>query len=206
MNKVGIKAQIVPIFSNIPMHAKAFDHLLPEKILQERSDYLIATFFGNMVFSEEVTDQVFKLRQLVELEGKKLILTHIGKNGQAVEYLKYWNARFGIETYCLGEFSEEEISAYMQKIDLGLSTYPKILLEKSGSIAAMCSNGLPVLLLRKSFVKDNRKFDWIEELDEISGLSEFMLNARPLESHVGINSAIDQYLSSFHSKEEKLAL
>jgi hypothetical protein len=69
-----------------------------------------------------------------------------GPHGPAAEALA--KKIFGAErTHFLGSLSPEQISAWMQRAEVGLSRSPQAIYEKSGSTAAMLEHGLDVRLL-----------------------------------------------------------
>lgn len=208
LEKIDVKARIVPLFSNIPKgnpRGNTLFNQLPGKILANRENYLIATFFGSMYFSEELITKVLKFSNLVREENMELLITHLGREDRVQENFDYWNKEYGIETFCLGECKVQQIADYFQQVDLGLSTYPKILFEKSGSIAAMKNNGLPVILLRESFEKDFRNFQWIREIDEISDLGDFLKNSKQNEENSNEKEAIEDYFEMFTEEKYKMS-
>ena len=208
LEKIGVEAKIVPLFSNIPVgnpRGNTLFNRLPGKLLANRDNYMIATFFGSMYFSDQLNSKVLKLNNLVREENMKLLITHLGREGRVQDNLKYWQKEYGIDTFCFGECDVQEIADYFQQVDMGLSTYPKILFEKSGSIAAMNNNGLPVILLRESFEVDRRNFEWIKEVDEISRLSDFLKNAKQIESNSHEKEAIDDYFEMFTQEKYKMS-
>ena len=208
LDKIDVKASIVPLFSNIPVgnsRGSTLFNRLPGKILANRENYLIASFFGSMYFSEELITKVLKLNNLVRQENMKLLITHLGREERVKENFEYWHSELGVDTYCLGECDVQEIADYFQHVDLGLSTYPKILFEKSGSIAAMKNNDLPVILLRESFEEDPRIFRWIKEIDEISRISDFLKNAKVNGPSLEEKLAIDDYFEMFTQEKYKMS-
>lgn len=158
-----------------------------------------------MYFSEELITKVLKFSNLVREENMELLITHLGREDRVQENFDYWNKEYGIETICLGECKVQQIADYFQQVDLGLSTYPKILFEKSGSIAAMKNNGLPVILLRESFEKDPRNFHWIREIDEISDLGDFLKNSKQNEENSNEKEAIEDYFEMFTEEKYKMS-
>ncbi|MCH4822761.1 hypothetical protein ML462_06215 [Gramella lutea] len=208
LSKIGVEARIVPLFSNIPEGNPRGNNLfnrLPGEVLANRKDYMIATFFGSMYFSDELISKVLKLRKMVREENMKILITHLGREEKVKENFEIWHREFGLETFCLGECKVQEVGDYFQQVDLGLSTYPKILFEKSGSIAAMKNNGLPVLLLRESFEKDPRNFKWIKEIDELSELGDFLNKAKHIASDYDEKECIDDYFEMFTEEKYKMS-
>ncbi|MCM4160820.1 glycosyltransferase family 4 protein [Antarcticibacterium flavum] len=202
----GVKAVVVPVFSNIPVgHSEnsLLFNLLPKKVLNNRERYIIASFFGNVEFTIELERNLLKLKRLTQIENKELLISHIGNSEGVVERFQEWDDQFGIKAIIFGIQEELSIAAYFQKIDIGLSSYPKILLEKSGSIAAMNHNNLPVILLRKSFERDPRPLDWVKEIHEIFQLSKFISSAKSNKSHFGIERSIAAYTHTFNQSQVK---
>gem|GEM_PF-6097885 len=123
---------------------------------------------------------------------------HIGKDNtarQSLEKIKAINTE--IEIVILGECSQEQVAYYLKRIDIGLSNYPKILYEKSGSIAAMLYNGIPVILLKDSFEYDYRIIPELKELKEIKDIKEFLEQKKNFFVNYGVINASREYLKIF---------
>ena len=207
--KINMEARIVPLFSNIPIgnsRGRDLFNRLPGKILGNRKNYMIATFFGSMHFSEELIGKVLKLNEKVKNENMELAITHVGRDNMVKGVFEKWQKDYGIDAHCFGECSVQQIADYFRQVDCGLSTYPKVLFEKSGSIAAMKQNNLPVILLRESFQKDDRNFHWIKEIDDISELGTFLNDNRKVDARTDITVSVDQYLKIFTSEKYKMAM
>lgn len=207
LGKIGVQSQIVPLFSNIPLglnEGQDLFEMLPNEILANRKNYIIGSFFGNVYFYPEIGGKILQLKNLVEKENRKLLITHLGRGLGVKKQFREWENLYGIKTYVFGEYHEQMIGDYFRQIDCGLSTYPKVLLEKSGSIAAMNFNKLPVILLRNSFVKDCRKLSWVKEVEEILNLSDFLKSAKTHESMFAIEHTVNKYENIFSAEGDKL--
>lgn len=200
LEKIGVRAKIVPILSNIPSgchrNSLILNHL-PANVLKNRKRYLVASFFGSVQFSKELDKKLSCLKILARKENKELIITHVGRSEGVKENIFKWRNELDLQVFSFGMQSKISIANYFRAIDIGLSTYPKVLFEKSGSIAAMKFNNLPVVLLRTSFLEDNREFNWIKEIDEITSLGHFISNARAAGSSFKVEPIIDSYVEAF---------
>jgi hypothetical protein len=189
--KNAISTTLLPVFNNLPIgniSGKALFNKLPQDILNNRGQYIIASFFGAIHFDEDLLDGFKKLQELVKNSQKKLVLTHLGKSEQVAKLWSYVNLSDNDYVYEFGQQSGQEIADYLCQIDVGLSTNPKILFEKSGSIAAMLNNKLPVILLGKGFEFDNRKIAYIKEVDEIMSLNDFIIQPKDFGEKFGVDN------------------
>lgn len=201
LSRIGIAAGRIIIFSNLPPGNKQGTELyaqLPDKILKNRKEYIIASFFGSIEYSD-LESNIKKLMGLAEQANRKLLITHIGRMASAKAFFSEISKTARLDTHVFGECNDQDIADYFRHIDLGLSTYPKYIFEKSGSIAAMLNNGLPVLLLKKSVSPDNRKIDWLKEIDNISEISSFMAQDSTFCKSYGVPEAAEAYLQVFNS-------
>lgn len=140
LQKIGFKASILSLFSNIP--------LLPNSLhieKQERDFTMIA--FGSLYPTSRLMQFAAEVKQFANQNNKKATVKFAGRNGY---YLPEWKAAFskeGIEAITIGELGADKVSYTLQEADLGISTTPFILSQKSGSVSAMLAHGLPVICL-----------------------------------------------------------
>jgi len=193
----------IPVFSNMPLgkikESSVFD-LLPNEITEHRSDYIIASFFGGLLFHHQIFESLIKFANDVRKQtGKKLIITHIGRSKGVENQFKQVKLKTGIETFVLGEFSEQDVADYLIKVDLGLTNYPKVLFEKSGSVAALLYNECPVVFLKEGFENDNRKISEITELKDLDNVDSFYTQAGKYSVKYGVEAAYDLYTKMFNN-------
>ncbi|WP_162550189.1 glycosyltransferase family 4 protein [Hymenobacter nivis] len=199
--KIGVDAGQINIFSNLPVGHKPRTGLydqLPGKVRRNRDQYLIASFFGTSDYrNPDLT--IANLKFLAASTDKTLLVTHVGRATGVSNFFLKLSELLNLETHIFGECNDQDIADYFCSTDVGLSTYPKIVFEKSGSIAAMLNNGLPVLLLRDSFVTDERKIDWVEEAHRIGNLDQFMSQKNTFSDNYGVSQAAEKYIRVFES-------
>jgi hypothetical protein len=200
LKKEGINAIKIQIFNSL-LNGEGVKGILnkcfPLKIQQNRKEYIIASFFGGVLLSNDLCSKVIQLSCEVNKIGKILLVTHVGRCDGIDQFFTEMSTKTGIQTIVLGEWPEYDVSDYLSEIDLGISTHPKILYEKSSSIATMLNNGLPVILLRDSFEKDDRIIAEIKELNEIKQLNTFLLQDKSFKSTYGIERAKNVYIEAF---------
>lgn len=195
--KAGVETVKIPVFSNMPtgqLNKSDLLPFLPVEIGAHREKYLIGCFFGSLIYQPEMIAKLGLLSERVKTELKKeLLITHIGKSKGVEQQFLTIAAQTGIKTFVIGIKPEQEIANYLVHMDIGLTNYPKILYEKSGSVAALLNNGCPTLFLREGFEKDGREIDEITELDEQSDLYVFYSQKKDFHQKYGIETAYNRY-------------
>lgn len=197
--EIGVDAGQINIFSNLPagngLQTYLYDQL-PEKVRQNRSQYLLAVFFGT--FSDQNSNlNIANLKFLSCSTNKTLFVTHVGRATGVNDFFSKLSELLNLETHIFGECNDQDIADFFCRSDVGLSTYPKALFEKSGSIAAMLNNGLPVLLLRDSFVANGRKIDWVEEIYKVGNLSQYINQENTFSDNYSVSRAAEKYIRIF---------
>lgn len=202
LRKLGLFPILMPVFSNLPKGSSSgltVYNFLPQEVKMKRKEYLICTFFGKMNPDKEFNNNLLSLRKRINTLGKKLFVTHIGKCSGIENNLKELDRNEKIEILFLGEFSGKEISDYFCQIDLGLSTHPKLLFEKSGSIAAFLNNDLPVLLTNSFINHEERETKFIQVLPDVN-LPSLLNQKKDFNSHFGVEQSIAEYLKIFQNQ------
>lgn len=202
---IGVNSEKIPIFNSLSQGnylENAAKVCLPEEILADRKKFIIASFFGGMVYNQELLENLKILAEKTKNAGKKLFVSHIGYCPAAKSFFPEIMCEIGVPTVVFGERQEQEIANYLFQADLGLSTHPKILYEKSSSIATMLNNKLPVLLLNRSFEKDNREISEIKEILEISQLNDFLFQNKDFSNVYGSAAAAEKFIRMFESNTD----
>jgi len=191
----------IPVFSNMPLgdlQQTAVLDQLPKEITNNRSEYILATFFGGLLFHQQIFSSLTNLANLIKKQtGKKLVVTHIGRSRGVEEQFQELKLKTGIETFVLGEFSEQKVADYLIHVDLGLTNYPKVLFEKSGSVAALLYNECPVIFLKEGFENDERKINEIEELKDMVDVVSFYMQPGDYNIKYGVKAASHLYTKMF---------
>lgn len=201
--KAGISTNKIPVFSNMPLGDCALKKIyrqLPADFRNNSADYVLATFFGGLHPHSLLAERIRQLSATVrEQLNKKLIVTHAGKSPEIKEQFTKLSEETGIPMYVLGEWAENEIADYLCTCDVSLSNHPKVLFEKSGSIAAALYNQCPVIILRDGFANDDQKRDEIEELKYINDMKKFINQDTGFAERYSPQNAAEQYSAMFKS-------
>jgi len=132
----GIKATQLPLFGNIPIH---------EAQRQPHEGWNFG-LFGTLHPIWPPEPLFSHLRET----GKKIKISHIGRlgSGQRLwrEIKRDYHGVFEFQT--LGEQSPETIAGFFSTLDFGIATSPWELIGKSGTVAALLEQGLPVIVNR----------------------------------------------------------
>jgi len=157
LDRVNIQANILPLFSNIPIAAgDGWNSLLSALITEAagtalgRGQLYLAGVLGGVHPEWSADRAVDTLLPLVQKSGKRLALVFHGKNHLSPEAIQ--KIKTSLQGRALvvvtGERSSADISLIMQTLDLGLATSPLQVIQKSGSVVAMLEHGLPILIIR----------------------------------------------------------
>jgi glycosyltransferase involved in cell wall biosynthesis len=180
LKKYKIQASKLPVFSNIKVEESDKD--IPPFATdiytgwenKNRENTWIFMFFGAIHTEWNPEKLMQELIRLKKIKGKEIAIASIGRADNNV-----WNNlkekyKNDFTFIRLGERTASEVSAFLQQADFGISSYPDVLVEKSGSIAALRLHGLPVILSRDELVIPGFSMDnqpqsllWkVEELED----------------------------------------
>jgi len=177
LKNMGYKATLFPLFSNIPVashdpvetisHQQCIsDHRndssgvvnpIQADFHKNKSDHhadkatqtLDFVVFGTIGRDAPFTAFTSEARDYAEKYQLMITLTFIGRCGQEMgNWVSIWSAA-GMEFKVLGEQPEKTVSATLRNASFGLCTTPFVLVEKSGSVAAMRAHALPVICITK---------------------------------------------------------
>lgn len=145
LKDVGIAAEYLKLISTITV--------VPS---EESKKLLIDNTIKMVIFGATYPDAPIEkfAEEVAALSKKKktnISLSIIGRSGkELIRWKEIWIAA-GLEVEVLGEQSSENISKVLNNSSIGIATTPYILSEKSSSISAMTSHGLPVLCVSGSW-------------------------------------------------------
>ena len=157
LDREGIKASILPLFSNIPhTNGNNGDELLGGLLAQalgrepDRSKLYLAGVLGAVHPEWNAGETVNTLLPLMQCFQKQLVLVFLGRTRLKPEAFAQLKSalRNRAAVVVTGERSPEEISRMLLSLDLGLATSPRQIIQKSGSVAALLEHGLQVLVTR----------------------------------------------------------
>ena len=148
---LGYDSNFIGLFSNITN-----DNCLEVKNHRILKREIKIAMFGGIHHSSPIQQFIFELKQ--ELEKRDIRMLKFLFIGNCGKSLKEWTSILDaekIEYEIYGYCSEQEISEKLLTCDMGLSTTPYLLIQKSGSVAAYIEHNLPVICVsRKWKVKD----------------------------------------------------
>lgn len=154
LGSMGFTANRLPLFSNIAPSSNGQIVRKTESydFKKKQIDFIV---FGYINPGAPIADFAKEMSDFAQAQETKVTLTLIGRNGaQKVPWKNTWTY-FGLEFREIGEQPAEAISEYLSNADIGITTTPLLLSEKSGTVAAMRSHALPILCIARPWqVKD----------------------------------------------------
>lgn len=187
------RVQILPLITNIPVLKKK----------EKKNDtYFTVTAFGTLYPSSFVYDFIIELQKITKHKNLQLRFLFVGGNGPLLEdwvrICKEKHILFEIK----GRLEDVEISSLIQQSDIGVSTTPYALSEKSGAAAAFKHHGKPVIIVSRKWTPKNVSV----ELPKSIGFYDFATQGIS-ESVFDLNTCIDlisnQEISSLFIKSLK---
>jgi hypothetical protein len=157
LQTIGVDAQILPLFGNIPIADEA---PLPGALTaagissENRSSWWVGLFFGGLYPEWKPEPFLSLLRRAAERTGKRICLVLAGNAGSDGDriWIELGRDYSSFVTFVrLRHQSEAALSALMQASDFGIAASPWSIIGKSGSAAAMLDHGLPVIVTREDF-------------------------------------------------------
>lgn len=149
LEEKGIKATLLPLFSNIPKHRS--------KVKKSANDKISFVVFGSIQPLAPFSQFLEELVHFQEREKKKLQFIFVGRSGGELSNWISLCEEKKVEVLVLGEQDPARISDVFYKADWGISSTPFYQSEKSGSIAAMLDHELPVYCVAREWVPRSLK-------------------------------------------------
>ncbi|WP_316786284.1 hypothetical protein [Pedobacter frigiditerrae] len=137
LTKMGMDVKRLPLFGNIPITQ-----------LKQKDDYTSSiriVVFGNIHSNTKLLPFARMIAKLQDKEEASFEVHFVGKNGSNLTEWVDVFSQYGIANLVHGVRNQVEISTLLQQCDIGLSTTPLVLDEKSGSVAAMEEHGLFII-------------------------------------------------------------
>jgi hypothetical protein len=151
LNFNKIKARKLNIISNIPV---VHDQISPRELMSDGS--LKFLVFGYISPNAPIEEFISELNQIAKQRHINPEFIFSGRNGGALNDWISNLEKFNIFYEVRGILSIEELSDLMIEVDVGISTTPFLLYEKSGSVAAMFKHGIPVINVAQSIEWDEK--------------------------------------------------
>ncbi len=148
LKKINIKVEILPLFSNIPVVCAQ-----TRKFIKNINQINIVVF-GSIHYGADINGFVDWIRQQEKRFDKVVHIDFIGANGDElgnwVGILDHQHISYTVH----GRQKINVISEILSGAAIGLTTTPFVLVEKSGSVAAMLEHHLPVICLARNWLPD----------------------------------------------------
>lgn len=142
----GIAADLLPLFSNIPVATPNQVGSWP--LADRRAEALVVGVFGSIYPEVDLAGELERLGERAAATGRGLLLVAFGRSGaDGAARLDALAERFGpgLEILRLGELSAVQVSAVLQRLDVAISCTPRQHLGKSGVFAALRLHGVEVI-------------------------------------------------------------
>ncbi len=156
LGQIGIDAQIVPHFGNVPPGTQNAASWLPAALASAGVDigpsgldglYLVG-LFGSLYPGLDVPRLLPMLDTVARNAGRRLCIVAIGHMGARLPQWQAWRhahgARYGLID--LGEQPPDMISQFLNSLDLAIAATSLAQIGKSGTAAAFLEHGVPTLV------------------------------------------------------------
>lgn len=144
LKKKGVTASFLPLFGNVPVTDNK------DAALNEMDKELNFIVFGSIHGDAPVEEFVKEIANYGL--NKHCRVNFIGRNGGNLQHWKNSLDAEKVSFKILGVCEPEAISAALSNADIGISTTPLLLAEKSGTVVAMQEHGLEVICVRNKWV------------------------------------------------------
>lgn len=149
--EAGLKAKRLPLFGNVPIAPEPDRSWLDGALTQAGIDLkrrpMLFGFFGGVNPDWDAAPLLARLSETLHRLGRPGVVLSAGAAGAIAERMKGWRRRHpDLGFLALGFQPAQRISAYLQALDFGLTSYPYALIGKSSTIMAMHEHGLPVIV------------------------------------------------------------
>lgn len=150
---LGVSAQLLPLFANIPNVGEYGNGPIPWQGLGSTPEHGIdLVTFGTIHPGAPIADFAHDAARYAKQHALSVTLTMVGRCGaEQDQWAAHWRAA-GLPVRILGEQTPDCISAVLQQAAFGITTTPVALIGKSGTAAAMREHGLPVLCLSRPWI------------------------------------------------------
>ncbi len=211
LRAAGIRANMLPLFGNVPVGAKSADNWL-WPILRaaeiafdpaHRSDWWMFGVFGAIHSNWPAEPLLHSPCESARRVGKRAALLSFGRAGDRTRLTHWRRAIPTLAVVELGEMPATKISELLNTIDFGLAATPQCALGKSGAVAAMIEHGVPVIA-NHGYARPG--IDPSEDIPltfRADSDLESLLTHPPLRTPIGarVNSVRDQLLAEMEEAE-----
>jgi hypothetical protein len=154
------KVNLKPLFGNIPVidaNALVINKWVDKFLGVNKEEYMIAGYFGS-IYQPCLNKEVFiKLKSCADKKQKKLMICSAGgiSKDRESDFMLLNNEFPMIQFIRLGRLDVNDVSLYLSSLNCGLSGTSYLLIEKSGSAAAMFEHDVNVVSTSNYFKVNN---------------------------------------------------
>lgn len=156
--RLGWKADLLPLFGNVPVLAGDAESWLYPQLQAagvditpaNRQQFWLVAFFGSLHPVWPPEPLFSYIREAAKAADRRVIMISAGRIGPGEALWKEMaqNQQTDFTFITLGSLPAERISQFFNTADFGIATTPYALIGKSGSATAMLEHGLPVVVNR----------------------------------------------------------
>ena len=188
----------LPLFTNLFIDEVLYKSLKRQNI-SERTSEIVFSLFGGIHPGgpiEQFADELLMYAEHKHVKAKIKVVGRAGKEQEA------WFTIFtskGIDINLLGELSIEQVNKELFTSHYGISTTPRLLADKSSSVATMLGHRLPVICVAKSWTpncrfvkpsKDDNVFEY-----KTGNLKPILEQGKPMNALVSLLGVARQFLN-----------
>ena len=151
LESAGCRASLLPLFGNVTIEPHPDRAWLDAALAAAGHDLgrrpVLFGFFGGVDPDWDGTGLFGQIAAALRRIGRTGLVLSAGAAAGMPKRLRRWAAghpQLGV--LALGIQPAERVSAYLQALDFGLTSYPYALIGKSSSVKAMLEHGLPVIV------------------------------------------------------------
>lgn len=200
LRKITKYVSVLPLFSNIPLVPEYANKT--KEINFSKIKSLKFVLFGHISLNAPVEDFVNELSLISKCYHKDVVITFLGNNNSDLQrWTSVWSSTFKVNV--MGHQSESNISKYLSQADIGISTTPYALLDKSGSFYALLDHALPVINVSDLNDLKKERLDFLAPKGlfqyTIGNLEEILMNLELPEKLNQLNNTRDRFLNDLKS-------
>lgn len=195
LGRYGHKANVVPIFSNLPLGSRN-----DISSITNMQDKVVGVFFGFIQLNPNTIKNLKIIAEdVANLLNKEFCIIHIGnnKNPAVVDFFETVTLQTGISTSVLGFLDAAAAADIFASADIGLSDYLPIIVNKSGGIAAMLYNGLPVVLVGNNPGAYSLDEPEVQHISTIQNMAEFMNMSKDFSGKYSVDNTAIKFIDRF---------
>lgn len=198
LEDLGFNVSLLPLFSNIPISDLNTSKTKELQINDLKKYGLRIVLFGSIHPNAKLKDLLENINSFCEKYGiTNRIITFVGRSGHEKENWKISFQKYDFEIFDLGEKKPNQISEALNMANLGITTTPVLLVEKSGTVISMRNHGLPILSVGKDWIPSRAEvLELPSDVIEFNGSNfESILNFKSKKCDTTILDVADNFLS-----------